>query len=237
MQETFQNFSYDWLTFSSVKHLELTGDVLDVVDYYKGNKGNGTLNWYTFRGGNSPLILLHDFVKTYRDTVSRLDIAYDVLLDDTTIEYLFDSKRNESINYIRYWKDYRSRTGRSIYFGGGDFILRIYEKGLETRFARKIPELKNWVRFEFQLRGRRVRNSTLSLDNPEEDFKMLAEKYIKAELLEMLAENYYAVFKPFKRNSYVYLDNNVMPYLKRNISDPYVAEQVKKLLAEAKQSS
>lgn len=237
MQETFENFSYDWLKFSSVQLLEFPEDVLEVVDHYEGNRGNGRLNWYTFRGGCSDLIVKYDLARINQSTISRLDLACDVLLDDTTIEYLFDKDRNTSINYLRYRQFTESTTGRTIYFGSGDFFLRIYEKGKQLRLDRTDPDLKNWIRFEFQLKGRRARNSNFTFNNPQEDFKMLAEKYIKAELLEMLAEQYYTVFKPIQDDTHAYLTNNVIPYLRARLSDHFVVSEIKKLLNEFEQSS
>lgn len=237
MQETFENFSYDWLKFSSHVKLELPTEISNDIQYFMKNNGNGLLHWYTLTGGKSDLIVNYDLAIRFKDTISRLDIAYDVLLDDTTIEYIFDKERNTSIKYIRYERNVDSTTGRTIYFGKGDFLLRIYEKGKQLRLDRTHPELKNWIRFEFQLKGRRARNSNFTFNNPQEDFKMLAEKYIKAELLEMLAEQYYTVFKPIKGDTYAYLNNNVIPYLRSRLSDPVVVAEVKKLLKEIEQSN
>lgn len=236
MQETFENFTYDWLTFSSNVKIEFPPDLSEVIRHNFKNKGNGLLHWYDLTGGHSELIASYDLAARCKDTVSRIDVAYDILLDDSTIEYIFDRYRNESIKNIRFWKVYDSDTGRTIYFGKGDLILRIYEKGKQLLLDRTFSDLKNWIRFEFQLKGRYARNSNLTFNSPEEDFKMLAEKYIKSELLEMLAEQYYITFKPNQEQTYGYLNNNVIPYLRARQSDPFVVSELKKLLNEFEQS-
>lgn len=230
MTESFESYTYDWLTFSRVEPVEILSS-LDFVDHKLKDKGNGLLNWYQVTGGHSEEILKYGLTTLSDISISRLDVTLDLVLDDSTIECIFD-KHSNLIKHLSFKKFIDGDINRTIYYGSGDLVLRIYEKGKQLKMHSF--GLENWIRFEFQLKGRKVRNGSLSLVDAEVDFKSLATKYIKPELLEYFTDEYTLKSKDrLPLHNYYHFEKNVYPYLANRIDDKYIIEKLKKLIAFA----
>lgn len=187
---------------------------LDVngVQYVQRDKGNGLLWWYSVMGEHSTI---DDVVNSDDFSVSRIDVAFDVRLSREDIEtlYLFEGKLFP-VKYMRY-NNYRSSpTGRTVYFGSGDKLLRIYEKGKQL----KLPEYDDWVRFEFELKGKIARETLAVSRDPKEIFEMLQKKYIYNALPYMECTGVLD-FKQPKKDDYSFFLNTVRPYLINKFDD------------------
>ena len=167
--DLIEGVRFDWLTWSTpgdeTKTFERKGIEVKALLM---NKGDGLKYWYTLSGDTIyPYFRSDDFA-----TVSRLDVKVDVLLGSKPIKQIF----NRSIvpNLLKFNKIYESATGKCIYYGKGDKLLRIYEKGKQLGFS----SYSNWIRFEFQLKGREARHYLHSFSSPEEIFASLQTKYL-----------------------------------------------------------
>lgn len=106
-----------------------------------------------------------DYSKLYYHTVSRMDIALDILMDsDDSIDSLYRSLKTHCLRskfktrYAGDW-DYK-KDGRTYYIGSSqsNWQMRIYEKGKE-QIKKKNIDFSNvatrWVRVELTLKGNR----------------------------------------------------------------------------------
>lgn len=217
--QPFRLPTFDWLTTSYVTEtlhvfedrarqiLEEAGFNKDTCNMYKRDKGNGLLNWLDITSESD----LYD-VALYMfgsDGVSRLDVAFDVKVYEGQ-DVLFD-KYNAPVKGIKY-NAFIDSTGRTIYFGKGDLILRIYEKGKQL----ELDSQQNWVRFEFQLRGKRARNMLNQTFSPDEMFWSLAEKYLDILLPEKSSIK--ATCLPEEETDGLkYTHNVAIPHIKKQI--------------------
>lgn len=196
---------WDWLTAS----YEISDISLLALSYKYPNarviekdKGNGLKNWLTQSG------FYDDYSKILQDdnSVSRFDVALDVRMD-------FDDVRSGVFD-VRWLslETVRSKTGETYYFGSGDLVLRVYEKGKQL----KLEDYDDWVRIEFQLRGRKARKMLDEFNSDARSiFSALFTKYITYyAITDFISEKDFS----FLRNTqdiYAYIDKNVIPYLNR----------------------
>lgn len=187
LYQPFRLPTFDWLTVSYVtgllhKYMDREQQILEEAGFsretcnmYSRDKGNGLLNWIEITSESD----LYNTALYMFDVkgVSRVDVAFDVKVYEGQ-DVLFD-KFNAPVKGIKY-NSFIDSTGRTIYFGKGDLMLRIYEKGKQL----DIVSEQNWVRFEFQLRGKRARNMLNQTFKPDEIFWSLAEKYLDILLPE-----------------------------------------------------
>lgn len=186
---------------------------VDDVQYVQRDKGNGLLWWYSVMGEHSTIDAV---VNSDEFSVSRIDVAFDVLLSKEDIEklYQFEGKLFP-VKYMRY-NNYRSSlTGRTVYFGSGDKLLRIYEKGRQL----KLSEYYNWIRFEFELKGKIARETLAVSRNPKEIFEMLQRKYLYNALSSNTECTGILDFKQPKKDDYSFFVNTVRPYLLNKFDD------------------
>lgn len=222
-------YGYDYLTFSSPLELELSKEPTRL---FAGNKGNGWLFWYDYTGLNANDV---DFLKKVRDddelSISRLDIKRDLELEKFQIDMLFNIDF-DGIKWLECTGMHVSNSGRTVYFGKGDFLIRVYEKGKQLNKElgwNQFPE--NLIRCEFQLRGRKIRNSNLSLEDAKYDFDMLHSKYFKDNIFGKESDVKYNL--DTKKGNGNFCKNVVLPYLKKiNINElDYISQiELKEIL-------
>lgn len=217
--QPFRLPTFDWLTTSYVTNslhefedrarqiLEDAGFNQDTCNMYQRDKGNGFLRWLEITSESD----LYDtaLYMLGSDGVSRLDVAFDVKVYEGQ-DVLFD-KFNAPVKGIKY-NSFIDSTGRTIYFGKGDLMLRIYEKGKQL----KLGSEENWVRFEFQLRGKRARNMLNQTFSPDEIFWSLAEKYLDI-LLPDKSSIKVTCLPEEETDGLTYTRNVAIPHIKKQI--------------------
>lgn len=219
LYQPFRLPTFDWLTFSYVtgalhkyqdrerQILDDAGFTRDVCNMYTRDKGNGLLNWIDITSESD----LYDAALYMfgAEGVSRVDVAFDVKVYDGQ-DVLFD-KLNAPVKGIKY-NQLIDSTGRTIYFGKGDLMLRIYEKGKQLGLKKE----QNWVRFEFQLRGKRARHMLSQTFKSDEIFWSLAEKYLDI-LLPKKSEIRATAIPEVETDGLKFTHNVAIPHIKKQI--------------------
>lgn len=164
---------FDWLTFRSEEQIspECYNNV--TTRTYRTDKGDGEYLYYETSGsdGDYNLIYMAD-----KELISRYDVAFDVTMLQDDFDDLFSYPNNDYVSRLQP-KSVINSYSKTIYFGSGDVMLRIYEKGKQL----KLSGYKKWIRFEFQLRGRKARG-WLSSYNPAHIFQSLANQYLNFDV-------------------------------------------------------
>ena len=218
--------AFDWLTFSDDEMLwdfsdEEAGIRSKVID-----KGNGRKNWVEKSGFDDSGIYEKLLNLCKLDNVSRIDACLDVNLDswEDISDFVPFVKR---LKHKKTLQSFGSGGGRTYYFGSNDLILRIYEKGGQLNKSDD-DYLRNWVRFEFQLKGRIAREYILSSQNPVDIFTTLSSKYLDidfgqlGDIVDTLKQ------KDFQEQS-CYYEKQVKPWLKKELKrNPQFLEQILK---------
>lgn len=200
---------FDACTASHKLGLEFEEYKAKGVLYEVRDKGNGELFWYSVMGYHESI---EHVLNNPEMTVSRIDVALDVDLNWYDVDKIFANEGKDfPVKFMRHTK-YISSSGRTIYFGSGDKLLRIYEKGKQLNH----PVFPNWVRFEFQLKGRYARQALEATKDPEELFGALQEKYLYNIFPCKSAER--LGFSAPEKDSMKYWSKVVVPFLKNNFS-------------------
>ena len=222
--EILRKPAFDWLTFSDDKmlwdfsdsELNIRSKVLD--------KGNGVKNWVEKSGFDDRGVYDNLLKLCKLENVSRIDTCLDVNLAswEDISDFVPFVKR---LKHKKTLQSFGSGGGRTFYFGSNDLILRIYEKGGQLNK----PDddfLKNWVRFEFQLKGRLAREYILSSQNPVDIFTTLSSKYLDidfgqlGDIVDTLKQ------KDFEEQS-CYYEKQVKPWIKKELQrNPQFIEQI-----------
>ena len=217
--------AYDWLTFGTVDDIydaDLLGLRVSLRD-----KGNGQKFWHEKSGFDDDDIyeLLIDDVAL--DDISRIDVCIDVRLDgwEDIADYVPCVKKLKHKHTI---ESFGSGGGRTFYFGSNDLILRIYEKGNQLN-KEDTDYLKNWLRFEFQLKGRVARDYLRTTKDAKEIFSMLAYRYLDIDFDGLELSSRKLVERDFIERS-DYYTKQVLPWIKKEIKrDP---DFLKKILLD-----
>lgn len=197
---------FDWLT-ASYERFETSLATLSSkypnARIFEEDKGNGNKNWLTQSG------FYDDYYKILQDdnSVSRIDIALDVKMDfEDVVSGVFEVRRLKFDRYVV------SKTGRTYYYGVGDLVLRVYEKGKQL----KLDGFDDWVRIEFQLRGRKARKMLDEFDSQAYSiFSALYSKYITYYAITGFTSEKDFSFLHDTQDRYAYIDKNIIPYLNR----------------------
>lgn len=204
--DILQKAHFDACTASHDSHFQIEGLEQEKVIYELRDKGNGLKWWYSVMGEHDTI---EKIVNRDDCEVSRIDVALDVRIPADEVEKIFENEGKDfPVKYIRYDRYVASKTGRTLYFGTGDKLLRIYEKGKQL----KLTGYDDWVRFEFQLKGRMARQALEKSRNPEELFEMLQAKYLY-NLLSCVDCEKVIEFKQPAREDLEYFFRVVRPYL------------------------
>ena len=94
-------------------------------------------------------------------------------------------------------------------------ILRIYEKGNQLN-KEETDYLKNWLRFEFQLKGRVARDYLRTTKDAREMFSILAYRYLDIDFDELELSDRKLVERDFVENT-DYYRKQVLPWMKKEI--------------------
>ena len=199
---------FDWITVS----YELTDTNLIKLSnkypnarIFEQNKGNGKKIWLTVSGFSE------DYSKILLDDVqvSRFDVALDIRMDfNDVISRVFE------VNLLKLDRYVVSKTGTTYYYGVGDLILRIYEKGKQLG----VEGFDDWVRIEFQLRGRKARKMLCDFGSDAYlIFSALYSKYVTYHLISDFYTDTDFSFLQDTQDRFAYIDNNVLPYLRNKL--------------------
>lgn len=185
------------------------------IHYEERNKGNEPKMWYSVMGECE---VTDRVIADERFSVSRIDIAFDVLLSEEDIEYIYSNEgRDFPVKYMRHTK-YFSSNGRTVYFGSGDKLLRIYEKGKQLGMA----QYSNWVRFEFQLKGRIARQALEFSSSPQELFESLQAKYLYNDFSVANSAGQIEFVRP-EKDRLEFWHKVVAPYMANNFNEMELA--------------
>lgn len=197
---------FDWLTASyelSEISLSRLSSKYPNARIFEEDKGNGRKNWLTQSG------FFDDYSKILQDdnSVSRVDVALDVKMDfEDVVSGIFEVRHLKLDRYVV------SKTGTTYYYGVGDLVLRIYEKGKQL----KLDGFDDWVRIEFQLRGRKARKMLAEFGNQAHSmFSALYSKYITYYAISGFTSEKDFSFLYETQDRYAYIDRNIIPYLNR----------------------
>lgn len=214
--------AYDWLTFG------ILDDIYDSEELglrvHELDKGNGKKFWYEKSGFDDDGIYEYLVNDVPLDDISRIDICIDVRLQDweDIADYVLLVKKLRQKKKI---ESFGSGGGRTFYFGSNDLILRIYEKGNQLN-KEETDYLKNWLRFEFQLKGRVARDYLRTTKDAREMFSILAYRYLDIEFDELELSDRKLVERDFVENT-DYYRKQVLPWIKKEIKrDPDFLEKI-----------
>ena len=204
--------AYDWLTFGIDKDI-YNPDVFD-LRVRKIDKGNGTKFWHEKSGFDPEGIyeILIDDVSL--DDISRIDVCMDVRVDswEDIADYVPKVKK---LKFKKQIESFGSGGGRTFYFGSNDLILRIYEKGNQLN-KDDDDYLKNWLRFEFQLKGRVARDYLRTSKEASEIFSILGFRYLDIDFETFEWSDRKLVERDFYECT-SYYENQVLPWIKKEI--------------------
>ena len=217
------NIHFDACTASHKLGLEFEECKSKGVLYEVRDKGNGELFWYSVMGWHESI---EHVLNNPAMTVSRIDVALDIDLCWEDVEKVFGNEGKDfPVKYMRHTK-YISSSGRTIYFGSGDKLLRVYEKGKQLNH----PVFPNWVRIEFQLKGRYARQALEATKDPEEMFGALQEKYLYNKFPCKSAKR--LEFTTPEKDSMKYWSKVVVPFMKNNFSSIQLLGLVRPIVEE-----
>ena len=217
------NIHFDACTASHNLGLEFEEYKAKGVLYETRDKGNGELFWYSVMGWHESI---EHVLNNPAMTVSRIDVALDIDLCWEDVEKVFGNEGKDfPVKYMRHTK-YISSSGRTIYFGSGDKLLRVYEKGKQLNH----PVFPNWVRIEFQLKGRYARQALEATKDPEEMFGALQEKYLYNKFPCKSAKR--LEFTTPEKDSMKYWSKVVVPFMKNNFSSIQLLGLVRPIVEE-----
>lgn len=224
--EILRKPAFDWLTFSDD---EMLWDFYDEEANIRSrvlDKGNGVKNWVEKSGFDDTGIYDRLLGLCHLENVSRIDTCLDVRLEhyEDISDFVPLVKK---LKHKKTLESFGSGGGRTYYFGSNDLILRIYEKGGQLNKSDD-DYLRNWVRFEFQLKGRLARQYILSSQNPVDIFSTLANKYLDIDFGNFGTTINVLKKKDFEEQS-CYYEKQVKPWIKKELKrNPQFLEQILK---------
>ncbi len=222
--EILRKPAFDWLTFSDDEMLwDFSNDQANIRSKVL-DKGNGVKNWVEKSGFDDNGIYDKLLSLCNLNNVSRIDVCLDVRLAawEDISDFVSLVKR---LKHKKTLQSFGSGGGRTYYFGSNDLILRIYEKGGQLNKSDD-DYLRDWVRFEFQLKGRLAREYILSSQDPVDIFTTLASKYLDLDFGQLGSVVDTLKRKDFEEQS-CYYEKQVRPWIKKELQrNPKFIEQI-----------
>lgn len=221
---------FDWLTMTDIRfgfdELRLLGEYPDSRIKFI-DKGNGAKWWLEVSGRHTEYYKY--YIANYDlEGVSRIDVCIDVTASEFIKDdfFRFDGAgRVKWLKLKRHIESYGAGGGRTVYFGSNDLILRVYEKGKQLS---KGGDLVDWLRFEFQLKGKVARKYLDHSRDPKAIFSLLANRYLPDMFDCVDFGTLVLTEQDMEDESSQYYDKQVLPWLKKQIKKEGFSDQLLK---------